>query len=232
MKVSLGLLEVKGLALAINTADAMAKSAAIRIADVESSKGSGWTLIKITGDVAAVQAAISTGAALAEKCGGLVSKKVLSRPDVKLLAMTLPTPAKPKAAPAANKVKASRVTKAASPTAAIIDQPEPTVEPTAVVTELPEQHAEPVTASTELPEQTTEPVTASTEPLEPTAEPAATNTEQPEQAPELAATELDTEQNQQAESAQVASCNLCHDIACPRKKGEPRRDCINGGKVK
>ncbi|WP_432467469.1 BMC domain-containing protein [Agarivorans sp. Z349TD_8] len=218
MKVSLGLLEVKGLALAINTADAMAKSAAIRIADVESSKGSGWTLIKITGDVAAVQAAISTGAALAEKCAGLVSKKVLSRPDVKLLAMTIPTPAKPKAAPAANKVKASRVTKAASPAAAIIDQPEPTVEPTAVVTELPEQHAEPVTASTE--------------PPEPTAEPAATNTEQPEQAPELAATEFDAEQNQQTESAQIASCNLCHDIACPRKKGEPRRDCINGGKVK
>lgn len=89
MKTSLGLLEVKGLALAINVADAMAKSAAINIIEIENSKGSGWMLIKITGDVAAVQAAISTGSQLAEQNNGLVSQKVLARPDEKLLRTVL-----------------------------------------------------------------------------------------------------------------------------------------------
>jgi len=89
VKTSLGLLEVKGLALAINAADAMAKSAAINIIEIENSKGSGWMLIKITGDVAAVQAAISTGSQLAEQNNGLVSQKVLARPDEKLLRTVL-----------------------------------------------------------------------------------------------------------------------------------------------
>jgi microcompartment protein CcmL/EutN len=89
VKTSLGLLEVKGLALAINAADAMAKSAAVNIIEIENTRGSGWMLIKITGDVASVQAAISTGSQLAEQNNGLVSQKVLSRPDEKLLRAVL-----------------------------------------------------------------------------------------------------------------------------------------------
>ena len=85
MKTSLGLLEVKGLALAINTADSMAKCAAINIVEIEKTNGGGWMMIKITGDVSAVQSAISTGASLAEKHSGLISHKVISRPDQQLL---------------------------------------------------------------------------------------------------------------------------------------------------
>lgn len=62
MKQSLGLLEVSGLALAISCADAMAKAASITLVGLEKTNGSGWTLIKITGDVASVNAAIATGA--------------------------------------------------------------------------------------------------------------------------------------------------------------------------
>lgn len=54
MKQSLGLLEVCGLALAISCADIMAKSASITLLALEKTNGSGWMVIKITGDVASV----------------------------------------------------------------------------------------------------------------------------------------------------------------------------------
>ncbi|MBW5828408.1 BMC domain-containing protein [Yersinia kristensenii] len=86
MKTSLGLLEVSGLALAIGAADAMAKSASINLIGIEKTNGSGWMLIRLTGDVASVQAAISTGAAFAQQHHGLVSSAVLARPADALMA--------------------------------------------------------------------------------------------------------------------------------------------------
>lgn len=80
MKQSLGLLEVNGLALAIHCADAMAKAASITLVGVEKTNGSGWMVITLTGDVASVQSAILTGAALAEHQHGLVAQKVIARP--------------------------------------------------------------------------------------------------------------------------------------------------------
>lgn len=85
MKQSLGLLEVSGLALAIEVADAMAKSAAITLAGIEKTKGSGWMMIRITGDVASVNSAVTTGAMLAERYHGLIAKSVLARPDSQLM---------------------------------------------------------------------------------------------------------------------------------------------------
>ncbi|WP_145514002.1 BMC domain-containing protein [Yersinia massiliensis] len=86
MKTSLGLLEVSGLALAIGAADAMAKAASVNLIGIEKTNGSGWMLIRLTGDVASVQAAISTGAAFAEQHHGLVSRAVLARPADSLMA--------------------------------------------------------------------------------------------------------------------------------------------------
>ncbi|MRS16288.1 BMC domain-containing protein [Enterobacteriaceae bacterium RIT691] len=85
MKQSLGLLEVSGLALAITCADVMAKAAAITLLGFEKTNGSGWTLIKIAGDVASVQAAVITGASLAEQQQGLVAHKVIARPASDIL---------------------------------------------------------------------------------------------------------------------------------------------------
>lgn len=96
MKASLGLLEVSGLALAINCADAMAKAASVSLAGLEKARGGGWTVIKLLGDVASVQAAIATGAALARQHQGLVSSKVIPRP-AEGLAIFIPTPGTPKA---------------------------------------------------------------------------------------------------------------------------------------
>lgn len=88
MKQSLGLLEVSGLALAISCADAMAKAASITLVGLEKTNGSGWTLIKITGDVASVNAAIATGASFAGQRNGLVAHKVIARPGEGILPRT------------------------------------------------------------------------------------------------------------------------------------------------
>lgn len=92
MKQSLGLLEVCGLALAISCADIMAKSASITLVALEKTNGSGWTVIKITGDVASVQAAITTGAQFAEQRNGLVAHKVIARPGEGILRAEAPRP--------------------------------------------------------------------------------------------------------------------------------------------
>lgn len=99
MKLSLGLLEVSGFALAVNTADAMAKSASVKLVGIDTCKGGGWMTIKITGDVAAVDAALSTGAAFAEKNGGLIAKSLLARPDTQLMQQVVPSKAMVEQAP-------------------------------------------------------------------------------------------------------------------------------------
>ncbi|EEO8880337.1 BMC domain-containing protein, partial [Salmonella enterica] len=92
VKQSLGLLEVCGLALAISCADIMAKSASITLLALEKTNGSGWMVIKITGDVASVQAAITTGAQFAEQRNGLVAHKVIARPGERILLAETPPP--------------------------------------------------------------------------------------------------------------------------------------------
>lgn len=37
----------------------------------------------------------------------------------------------------------------------------------------------------------------------------------------------DTDQSEDSEELEEASCNICHDPACPRKKGEPKVNCIH-----
>ncbi|SUY02337.1 BMC domain-containing protein [Citrobacter youngae] len=150
MKQSLGLLEVSGLALAISCADVMAKAASITLVGLEKTNGSGWTVIKIIGDVASVQAAISTGASLAELQNGLVAHRVISRPGEGILSHSVPV------------------------------QPEPASEP------IPDVSQEEMATEIALPEA--------------------------------------------AQQAELISCNLCLDPACPRQKGEPRALCLHSGK--
>ena len=88
MKQSLGLLEVSGLALAISCADAMAKAASITLVGLEKTNGSGWTLIKIIGDVSSINAAIATGVSFARQRNGLVAHKVIARPGKGILPRT------------------------------------------------------------------------------------------------------------------------------------------------
>lgn len=84
MKKSIGLLEVRGLAGAIRVADTMAKSASVDMLGIETAKGGGW-MVKVRGDVAAVQSSVSSGSALAKQLGCHVAQVVLSRPDQQLI---------------------------------------------------------------------------------------------------------------------------------------------------
>ena len=81
MKESLGLVEVSGMSTAIVVADAMAKSANIKIVGIENSKGLGYMTIKITGDIGAVNAAVSAGKQIGITHNNFVSLKVIPRPS-------------------------------------------------------------------------------------------------------------------------------------------------------
>jgi|WetSurMetagenome_2_1015567.scaffolds.fasta_scaffold145313_2 microcompartment protein CcmL/EutN len=80
LEYALGMIETKGLVGAIEAADAMTKAADVTLIGKERT-GGGLILVKITGDVAAVRAAVDAGAAAAQRVGELVSMHVIPRPD-------------------------------------------------------------------------------------------------------------------------------------------------------
>ncbi|SJZ67392.1 Carboxysome shell and ethanolamine utilization microcompartment protein CcmL/EutN [Pilibacter termitis] len=80
MNQAIGLLEVRGLAGAINVADVMLKVAAVELKGMEKARGFGWMTVEITGDVAAVQASVDAGKAKAMEDNSFVSALVIPRP--------------------------------------------------------------------------------------------------------------------------------------------------------
>lgn len=85
---ALGMIETRGLLASIEAADAMLKAADVTLLD-RTKVGGGLVTISVTGDVAAVKAAVDAGAAAAERLGNglLVTQHVIARPqqDVELL---------------------------------------------------------------------------------------------------------------------------------------------------
>ena len=96
---SLGMIETKGLIGAIEAADAMVKSANVRLVGKEQ-VGGGLVTVMVRGDVGAVKAATDAGAAAAEKVGELISVHVIARPHSEVDAI-LPNGRKGGAAPKA-----------------------------------------------------------------------------------------------------------------------------------
>ena len=76
---ALGMIETKGLAAAIEAADAMVKAANVTLIGKEH-VGGGLVTVLVRGDVGAVKAATDAGAAAAERVGELVSIHVIPRP--------------------------------------------------------------------------------------------------------------------------------------------------------
>jgi len=76
---ALGLVETKGLVGAIEVADVMLKTAAVRLIGIENTIAALLT-VKIVGDTGAVKAAVDAGASAAEKIGELISCHVIPRP--------------------------------------------------------------------------------------------------------------------------------------------------------
>jgi len=82
-KESLGLIETLGLVAAIEAADAGTKAANVALRGYEQARA-GLITVMFTGDVAAVRAAVSAGAAAAKRVGTVVSVHVIARPDNQL----------------------------------------------------------------------------------------------------------------------------------------------------
>lgn len=80
MKQAIGLVEVKGLASAIEVSDTMVKVANVELLGVEKAKGFGWMTVKVAGDVGAVKAAVDAGKAKAVANNVYLSALVIPRP--------------------------------------------------------------------------------------------------------------------------------------------------------
>ena len=76
---ALGMIETKGLTGAIEAADAMVKTANVRLTGKEF-VGAGLVIITVRGDVGAVKAATDAGAAAARRVGELSSVQVIPAP--------------------------------------------------------------------------------------------------------------------------------------------------------
>lgn len=182
---SLGLIETQGLAAGVVAADAAVKSANVELIGYELTKGGGWTLIKVQGDVGAVKAAVDAAAVAAGKVNRVVSTRVIARPSsyLETLIHTADTVGdRPPEPP-----KAPEPPTPPTPPTELEPEPEPPVEPTPA----PEAEEEVPSEPAEEPEP--EPVTEQPpeEPkLEPQEEPQPEPAEEPApEAPEEAEAE-------------------------------------------
>lgn len=81
MNRALGVIEVRGFVPMVEALDACLKSADVRLIGYEKTKGNGQCMLKIEGDVGAVQAAVASGTERAGKFGEVIGHLVISRPS-------------------------------------------------------------------------------------------------------------------------------------------------------
>lgn len=86
---AIGILETQGLTAALEGTDAMLKSADVQLIGKEKI-GAAYVAIMISGDVAAVKAAVEAGSAAAETKGKLIAAHTIARPHEELIPL-LPT---------------------------------------------------------------------------------------------------------------------------------------------
>lgn len=80
VKNALGLIETVGLSAAIEAADAAVKAANIDLIGYELTKGGGMVVVKLSGDVGAIKAAVEAGASAATKVGRVWATHIIPRP--------------------------------------------------------------------------------------------------------------------------------------------------------
>lgn len=81
-EMALGIIEVKGLVATLAAADAAAKAADVTLLGYEPTKGSGLVTLMLSGEVAAVQAAVSAAAEAAARLTLVYASRVIARPEV------------------------------------------------------------------------------------------------------------------------------------------------------
>lgn len=93
MSQAIGLLETRGLTALVTGTDAMLKSANVTLVGPMKMVGNALCTAVVTGDVAAVKAAIDAGAEAARAVGEVVSVHVLPRPHDDVSAVLPKAPA-------------------------------------------------------------------------------------------------------------------------------------------
>lgn len=81
MQYALGLIETVGLATAIQAADGALKTADVKLAGIENSKGNGRQTVFLTGDVSSVTVAVEAGITAARRIGDVYASKVIAAPS-------------------------------------------------------------------------------------------------------------------------------------------------------
>lgn len=76
---ALGMVETRGLVASIEAADAMIKTARVKLFGQEE-VGGGYVTVYVRGEIGAVRAAVDAGAAAAKAAGELVTVHVIARP--------------------------------------------------------------------------------------------------------------------------------------------------------
>ena len=82
-KNALGMVETRGLIASIEAADAMLKTARVKLYGQEEI-GGGYVTVYIRGEIGAVRAAVDAGAAAAKQSGELVTVHVIAQPHDKM----------------------------------------------------------------------------------------------------------------------------------------------------
>jgi len=99
---ALGFIETKGFVAAVEAADSALKAANVSLVG-QKRVGSGLVAVILTGDVAAVKAAVEAGAESAAAIGEVLAVQVIASPHEDMDGMILDAPAKAEAKPAAAK---------------------------------------------------------------------------------------------------------------------------------
>ena len=80
---ALGLIETRGFVAAVEAADAMCKTARVRLSRYEVTRDALVTIV-VRGQIADVDAAVAAGAAAAARIGELMSRHVIPAPEPEL----------------------------------------------------------------------------------------------------------------------------------------------------
>jgi len=223
IRTALGLVETAGLTASIELADAAVKAANVKLLGYELTNGFGWVTVKITGDVAAVQAAVNAGTAAASRVGRVVSQKVIPRPHQELEKL-IDTPA------TVNAEKSKPVADKTSQGPSNHDEPAPIIETEG---ESDENKTPPVADGEAVPDEyppaSEDDVDEAQAELEPSDDikGESEDSDQVEENPSVDNEPTAAEEPEEPELPKKATCNICNDPACPRVKGEPRTLCIH-----
>lgn len=201
-KNALGLIETVGLAAALEAADAAMKAANVKLIGYELTKGGGLVVIKLTGDVGAVKAAIEAGKMAGSKVNTVWAAHIIPRPHQQLAGIL-----------------------ESKETVGIKNAVEPAVPLQIQVTieaELSENMVEeiPIEVSELLPkEQAGVPSNEEVVPVVKEAESAFVGIDGEMLSCDEAVPDL--------QQSKKSICNLCGDPACPRIKGDAKVTCIH-----